>query len=77
MFIDPNYKTAVHNAGYISQHPYLHTAMPEYVCSYNEGNVVELTNCVNKALATNLSPKIPDELTREAYVNRVKEIFKL
>jgi hypothetical protein len=51
--------------------------MPEYVCSYNEGNVVELTNCVNKALATNLSPKIPDELTREAYVNRVKEIFKL
>jgi CheY-like chemotaxis protein len=77
MFIDPIYKTQAHIAKYISQHPYLHTALPEYVCTYPEGNAEELAKCVKKALATNLPPKIPDELTREAYVNRVKEIFGL
>eukprot|EP01033_Poteriospumella_lacustris_P016172 gene16172-11567_t len=77
MFIDPIYKTPAHTAQYRSQHPYLHDVAPEYVCTYHEGNAEELTRCVEKALSVTLPPKIPDELTREAYFRRVQTIFDL
>lgn len=77
MFLDPVYKEPALEAKYRSQHPYLSEALSDYVCRYKEGDADDLQRCVDQALAANLTPQIPPELTREAYTARVKSIFNL
>jgi hypothetical protein len=75
MFINPIYKKPQLEANYLSQHPYIAEVAPDYVCSYEEDNVNQLLQCVDKALAVDLQPLIPSDLTREVYLERVRKIF--
>ena len=75
MFINPTYKKPVR--GEYSQHPYAQKVIGEpYVCSVALENHSAVMSCVQKALKTNLSPVLPKDFTKEAYINRVKHIFR-
>lgn len=77
MFVNPVYKEPMLEAQYKSQHPYIAETIPESVCSYQDNDLESLLQCVNKALNSKLTPKIPDELKKNQYFERVKAIFDL
>ncbi len=78
MYINPVYNTPAYDGTYTSQHPFaVQKIGAPHVCSYREDSVDELRACVRLALSTVLQPLIPAELTKEAYIERVKGIFGL
>ncbi|CAM9243725.1 unnamed protein product [Ectocarpus fasciculatus] len=62
---------------YNSQHPFLaqHVGEP-YVCSFEQHNAYAAVECARRALEQDLSPMIPQELTKEAHATRVRAIFE-
>lgn len=44
--------------------------------SLSTQNTNAALRCAQRALAKNLPPMVPDELTKEAHATRVKEIFE-
>ena len=79
MYLNPRkLRHEVQGNVFTSQHPYAETHIGEpYVCSFDMDNREQLKACVHKALETNLEPKIPDDFTEEAYLERVNKIFRL
>lgn len=77
MFINPIYDKPILEAGYTSQHPYIAEVAPQYVCSYHIHNMDELSQCIDTALQTTLTPLIPVDLTEAAYLTRFQNIFEL
>jgi hypothetical protein len=77
MFINAKYKSPQLEAKYTSQHPWIAEVAPQYVCTYEEDNILQLLTCVEKALKTELKPFIPTELQKKNYLQRVKNIFNL
>jgi hypothetical protein len=79
VYINPVYEDRqAHKNGQVSQHSWAVAQVGKpYVCSYKEGSVPELLACVDAALKLDLPPLVPPALTREAYVKRVREIFRL
>lgn len=77
VYINPIYATPVRN-GFQSQHPYADKNIgAPYVCSYKIDDIDSLKVCVDKALSVDLPPYIPPALSRDAYFDRVKQIFNL
>lgn len=80
MYLNPIYSTPLHHNDqtFSSQHPYALEKIGEpYVCSYHENDVVSLQSCIDKSLRMDLEPHIPSEFTKEAYRQRVIQIFNL
>jgi len=79
VYINPVYEDRqAHKNGEASQHSWAVAQVGQpYVCSYKEGSVPELLACVDAALKLDLPPLVPPALTREAYVKRVQELFRL
>lgn len=78
MYMNPTYTPQNSKKGYNSQHPYAAANMAHAVCSYKEADAPSLTHCVKQALSSPpLERKIPQDFTKEAYLSRVKQVFKL
>ncbi len=77
MFFNPIYNEPMLEAKYVSQHPYIADVFPDSVCSYQENDVASLLKCVDKARNAKIAPKIPDELKKDQYLERVRSIFDL
>ena len=76
MFINPRYPKPEREV-YRSQHPYLENDVgAPYVCSYDMGDIRGLLACIDQAERATLPPMVPKELTHDAYLARVKTIFK-
>lgn len=75
VYINPTYPKPI-KAVYTSQHPYAaeHIGSP-YVCTADYDDAEALLACVDKALAADLPPMIPPQLTKPAYMARLWEIF--
>lgn len=77
MFINPIYNKPVREE-YTSQHPYAMTKIGiPYVCSYHEGNLDELDECISKALSSPLDSHIPIDFQVSNYLKRVQDIFHI
>lgn len=75
MYINPIYSSPVRDV-FHSQHPYAQDKIGEpYVCSYHIDNQMELSKCVEKAMTIDLKSFIPKDFTKEAYFQRVEDIF--
>mmetsp|Transcript_11887 Transcript_11887/g.17716 ORF Transcript_11887/g.17716 Transcript_11887/m.17716 type:complete len:422 (-) Transcript_11887:63-1328(-) len=75
MYINPTFKTPK-LAYYKSQHPFAKTSVPESVCDFNiEGSSSELLACIDRALKSKLSPRVPKELMLPSYMKRLREIL--
>ncbi|CAM9146528.1 unnamed protein product [Ectocarpus sp. 12 AP-2014] len=62
---------------YNSQHPFLAQRVGEpYVCSFEQHNAYAAVDCARRALEQDLSPMIPQELTKASHATRVREIFE-
>ena len=60
-----------------SQHPYLAEQLGEpYVCSAALGDEAQLAACIRKALAADLPPLLPPQLTVQSHEARVASIFQ-
>ena len=80
MYLNPIYDKSVivNDQSFQSQHPYAAEKIGEpYVCSYKINDIASLEKCIDKALSTNLEPYVPQHFTKEAYRQRVIDIFKL
>ena len=80
MFLNPMYDkpVIVNDQMFQSQHPYAAENIGEpYVCSYKINDILSLEKCIEKALRTTLKPYVPKHFTKEAYRQRVIDIFKL
>lgn len=80
MYINPIYRkpVIVNEIPINSQHPFAaeKIGLP-YVCNYKDNNIEELKKCINMALHSSITSKIPKELTLNVYLSRVKNIFSL
>ena len=79
VYINPVYADRqAHKNGEASQHSWAVAQVgAPYVCSYREGSVPELLACIDAALKLDLPPLVPPAFTKEAYVKRVRGIFRL
>lgn len=75
-FINPIYKQ-LKLGGYPSQNSFAQNISPDRVCSYPLGDASKALECVNIALGRSFDVFIPPELSREAYIKRVRDIFGL
>lgn len=75
VYINPRYDEAVKGI-YHSQHQYAeeHVGRP-YVCTVRLDDREALRACVQEALAVSLPPMVPQQLTRQAYMARLWDIF--
>lgn len=78
MFLNPRYQREVKGVSFDSQHPYAVQKIGEpYICSFDIHSQEQLRVCIDKALATTLTPLIPADFTEENYLKRVEAIFNL
>lgn len=77
MFLNPQYAKPVRDGAFHSQHPYAAQKLSKYVCTYKINDEASLMKCVDTALATDVPPHIPADFTKEAYLQRVRHIFRL
>jgi hypothetical protein len=75
VFLNPRYKAPVKEV-YWSQHPWVEKAAPpEYVCSFDQGDAEQAAKCVEKALEADLPPLILPDLTKEAFMARLRGVL--
>lgn len=75
VYINPTYKTPVKDV-YWSQHPYLADRVgAPHVCNANLDDSDQVRACVRRAVAAEVPPLIPKELTEAAYTARIEGIF--
>ena len=76
VYLNPTYDKPVKEA-YFSQHPYLAASeeLRDHVCSARLSDTAAMVACAEKAVAREVSPVIPRELTEEAYDLRIEAIF--
>ena len=75
VFINPTFRTRKLDF-FDSQHPYLAKAVgPPYVCDANLDDADAVVACVQAALAVDLPPRIPEEMTPDAYLARLRRLI--
>mmetsp|Transcript_23482 Transcript_23482/g.36889 ORF Transcript_23482/g.36889 Transcript_23482/m.36889 type:complete len:148 (-) Transcript_23482:19-462(-) len=75
MFLNPTFRTPKLRQN--SQHPFASSIEGgRYTCEFElEGDYKDLLDCVQTALASKLDGVVPEELTMEGYIKRIKSIF--
>lgn len=75
VYINPTYTQPVKEV-YMSQHPYLADKLgAPHVCSAPLNDANAMASCAAQAVAQEVQPIIPKELSEDAYSRRIKEIF--
>jgi len=75
VYVNPVYDKPVKDV-YLSQHPYLEDRVgAPHVCSSKLSDIPAVVSCVRYAVANEVLPLIPAELTEAAYQSRVEDIF--
>ena len=76
MFINPTFPTP-HLEFFTSQHPYLQSVVGEpYVCNANLDDQAAVLACVRHALTLDLPPRVIDDMTPEAYLERLRALME-
>ena len=76
VFINPVFRELRLNF-FGSQHPFLSSAVGgQYVCNVDLDDTAAVLACVRAALAVDLPPRIPDEMSPQAYLARLERIIE-